>query len=150
MHAMTASRWLTGTYELLIEVGETILDGDIGITIFAVPTDRHDRASDQDAPVLAQREVWAGEVGYPDGNVPWTGSLRHIGEQGLAPENIEAEFGGPLALRILLALFQAAERDFNGTDMQGRPWREPSAGAFPVMERAHDLMVMLTIRLAEM
>jgi hypothetical protein len=38
--------------------------------------------------------------------------------------------------------------DFQGTDMEDRPWRQPSAAVEPFMERVLDLVVLLTTRLS--
>jgi hypothetical protein len=110
-----------------------------------------DEASDQDAPILAQLDVTYGEVNVSDGPKPWPlNSFRDVGEHGLAPEDFEEEFGPRMALRALLVLFQAADRDFRGVDMDARPWRSPSMAAFPIMQRTSDLMVILKTRLYNM
>jgi hypothetical protein len=61
---------------------------------------------------------------------------------------VEEQYGPELGLRILLALYQAAMHDYNGTDMEDRPWRQPSAAVGPFMERVLDLIVLLTTKLA--
>jgi len=149
MGTMTESRWATGTYEILIEAGDAVLGGDVGITVFATPLTL-DEADDEDAPILAQMEAQAWELGVDPENLPaaWKRSLREIGEHGMKPEQVEAEYGPELGLRILLALYQAAMHDFQGTDMEDRPWRQPSAAVEPFMERVLDLIVVLTTKLA--
>lgn len=146
MHAMTESRWATGTYEMLLETASAWIEGDVGITIFATPLTL-DEADDEDAPILAQIDVTAWQLGMDEAAVGRlkTG-LRELGEHGLKPEDIEAEFGPELALRILMALYQAAEKDMLGTDMEDRPWRQPSAAAGALRERVLDLMVRITTR----
>jgi hypothetical protein len=146
MHAMIESRWATGTYEILIEAGEAVLDADVGITIFATPLTL-DLADDEDAPILAQIEAQAWEIGVDPETLP-ARELREIGEHGLKPEQVEEQYGPELGLRILLALYQAAMHDFQGTDMEDRPWRQPSAAVEPFMERVLDLVVLLTTKLA--
>lgn len=149
MHAMIESRWATGTYEMLLEVGAEQIEGDIGITIFATPLTL-DPADDEDAPLLSQIDVESWDVGLQPADVEAMPArvLREIGEHGLKPEDIEAEYGPGLALRILLALYQASEHDLNGTDGEDRPWRQPSAAAGALRERVLDLMVLLTTRMA--
>lgn len=150
MHAMIESRWATGTYEMFVEVGDAVIDGDVGITIFAVPLTL-DPADDEDAPILAQREAMGWEMGYPEGALPaWRTGLREIGEHGLKPEDVEAEFGPQMGLRVLMALYDAALQDTRGTDIEGRPWRQPSAPAALLAERTLDLIVLLSTRLAGM
>lgn len=148
MHAMTESRWATGTYEILIEAGDAVLDADVGITIFATPLTL-EPADDEDAPMLAQVDAQGWELGVDPDNLPdWKLGLIEIGEHGLKPEDVEEQYGPELGLRILLALYQAALHDFQGTDMEGRPWRQPSAAVEPFMERVLDLVVILTTRLS--
>lgn len=148
MHAMIESRWATGTYEMLLETASVWIEGDVGITIFATPLTL-DEADEQDAPILAQIDVsaLALDMSAEDVAALKTG-LREIGEHGLKPEAIEAEFGPKLALQILMALYQAADKDMQGTDMEGRPWRQASAAAGPFRERVLDVMVAVTIRLS--
>jgi hypothetical protein len=150
MHAMIESRWATGTYEMLLETGNAWIEGDVGITIFATSLTL-DEADDEDAPILAQIDVSALTLDMDQEALAGlkTG-LREIGEHGLKPEEIEAEFGPKLALQILTALYQAADTDMRGTDMEGRPWRQESAAAGPFRERVLDVLVALTIRLAGM
>lgn len=148
MHAMIESRWATGTYEMLVEVGEKVLDADIGITVFATPLTL-DAADDDDCPMLAQVDAQAWELGLDPDNLPaFKTGLIEIGEHGLKPEDVEEQYGAQLGLRILLALYQAAQHDYWGTDMEDRPWRQPSATAVEIMERTLDLIVLLTTRLS--
>lgn len=147
MGTMTESRWATGTYEMLVEAGEDVLDADVGITIFATPLTL-EPADDEDSPILAQVDAQAWELGGLDPDTMPARQLREIGEHGLKPEEVEKQYGAELGLRILLALYQAAMHDFQGTDMEGRPWRQPSAAVEPFMERVLDLVVLLTTRLS--
>lgn len=149
MGTMIESRWATGTYEILLEAGDAVLNADVGITVFATPLTL-DIADDEDAPILAQVDVQAWELGVDPDNLPaaWKRSLREAGEHGLKPEQVEAEYGPELGLRILLALYQAALHDFRGTDIEDRPWRQPSAAVEPFMERVLDLIVILTAKLS--
>ncbi|MGZ4659660.1 MAG: hypothetical protein ACXVYB_00105 [Arthrobacter sp.] len=148
MHAMIESRWATGTYEMLVETGDAVIDADIGITIFATPLTL-DRDADEDAPILAQVDAQGWEVGLDPENLPaFRKGLIEIGEHGLKPEQVEAEYGPELGLRVLLALYQAAQHDYWGTDLEDRPWRQPSAAAVEIMERTLDLIVVLTTRLS--
>lgn len=156
---MTKSIWMTGTYEMLVQDFKD--EAEMTITVFARPVDLADEASDRDAPILAQLDVSYAEVGLDDGaRPPWQtaeayrdlgkdglAAFRTVGEHGLAPEDIEAEFGPHMGLRILLCLFQAADRDFRGVDMDAVPWRMPSMQAFPIMQRISDLMMILRTRL---
>ncbi len=144
MHAMIESRWATGTYEMLIEAGTTTLEGEVGITLFATPLTL-DPADDEDAPILAQIETPGWELGVDTDTPPeWAGKLREIGEHGLKPEDVVTEYGPLVGLRILTALYQAAEKDAWGTDIQGRPWRTPSPAAEDMMARALKLIIALT------
>lgn len=143
MHAMTESRWATGTYEMLLETGSDWIEGDVGITIFATPLTL-DRADDEDAPILAQIDASAWALGLDeDAMGRLKTGLRELGEHGLKPEDVEAEFGSALGLRILMALYQAAEKDMQGTDLEDRPWRQPSAAAGPLRDRVLGLMVSM-------
>lgn len=129
------SRWATGTYELMIQYDTDCEPGDLLITVFAKPMDMDNEEADEDAPVLSQIELPKSEYGA---DLPaWQLGLREIGEDALlTPEVLEAAFGPRLALRILDALVDAARQDFNGLDMVDRPWRAPSAAAFPIFQRA--------------
>lgn len=143
------SRWATGTYELVLDFSGS--DGDdIIATVFAMPADTTPEA-DEDAPILAQQGFIIPELGtlkgaFAEGKTV----ILPIGEQGLEPEAMEAEFGPRTAVRVLLLLFRASEADFNGVDIDGTPWREPSNEAFPIMERTHDVMAILGTRLYKM
>lgn len=143
----TKSIWLTGTYEMLLERNAEAAEGDISVTIFAKAADPEDTAADEDAPILAQIDVWTLEVGLTSGLPGWRMGLRDVGERGLAPEAVEAEFGARMAARILLALYQAAEADFNGLDLEGAPFRTPSVAAFSLMARVSNLIASLNTRL---
>lgn len=145
------SRWAIGTYELLLTRDPEGSEGDIVLTIFAKPVSG-DPADDEDAPILTQMDIFYAEVGYSRENPPpWDmTALRDIGEEGLTPEGVEAEYGPKMAARILLALFYAARADFEGLDQDGMPWRGPSTEAFPIMERTHDVMTILKTRLYDM
>jgi hypothetical protein len=148
MHAMIESRWAAGTYEMLLETASVWIEGDVGITIFATPLTL-DRADEDDAPILAQIDASAAALDMsPEAVAGLKTGLREIGEHGLKPEDVEKEFGPKLALQILTALYQAADTDMRGIDMEGRPWRQASVAAGPFRERVLDLLVALTVRLA--
>lgn len=143
------SRWATGTYELVLDFTRRD-DDDVVATVFAMPVDGTQEADD-DAPILSQSGFIYPELGtlkgaFADGNTV----ILRVGEDGLAPEDMEREFGPKTAVRLLLLLFKAAEADFNGVDMDGAPWREPSLEAFPIMERTFDVMTVLGTRLYKM
>jgi hypothetical protein len=144
------SRWATGTYELVLDFSGTDPDNDIIATVFAMPADNTPEA-DEDAPILAQTGFIIPELGTLKGVLAeGKNCIVPIGENGLAPEDMEATFGPKAAVRILLLLFRAAEADFNGVDMDKIPWRTPSVEAFDIMERAHDVMTILGTRLYKM
>jgi hypothetical protein len=148
MQAMT-SQWMIGTYEFMIQ--DFPEDRELCLTVFAKPVDLGNEAADEDAPILAQMDVSYGEVGATDGPKRWPlKTLTDIGEGGLAPEDFEETFGPRMGLRVLLALFQAADRDMRGVDVDARPWRRPAMGAFPVMQRASDLLILLRTRLHDL
>jgi hypothetical protein len=150
MGTMIESRWATGTYEMLLQRLKDDDEADVMITVFAIPLTL-DPADDEDAPVLAQVEAKLWELGLHEEDTPdWPLPLREIGEHGLKPEQVEAEYGPGLGLRILLALYQAVQADMQGTDMEGRPWRQPSAAAGPFQERVLDLLLVLNTRLDEL
>lgn len=144
MHAMIESRWATGTYEMLLETGNVVLDGDVGVTVFATPVTL-DRADDDDSPILAQVDSQAWELGVdPDALPAWRTGLREIGEHGLKPEDVVGEYGPRLGLQILTALYQAAGQDARGVDAEGRPWRTPSPAAEAIMARTLKLIIELS------
>jgi hypothetical protein len=145
---MTAkSAWDTGTYELLLERDPEGGTGDLMVVVFARPLDpEEDIAADEDAPILALIEV--SRLEYEEELQDWQLGLRTIGEQGLLrPESVESIFGPRLGVRILLALEEACDRDFRGVDLDGAPWRMPSAGAFPLLQRTHEVAQELGRRL---
>jgi len=146
MNAMTKSAWDTGTYELLVSNDPAGQKGDLMVVVFARPADPDDDVANEDAPVLAHIDVMNEEY---DWNIQdYHLGLRSIGERGmLTPENVPGIYGDRLGLRILLALYQGAERDFNGTDMDDIPWRTPSSEAFVIMERTHAVMEVVKERL---
>lgn len=139
---MDKSRWHTGTYEMYIWAPTP---GELSIHILAKAISLDNPADDQDAPFLAGMDLTLAELGITAPAFPL--GLRDVGEQGLAPEDVEAVFGPQMGVRVLLTMWQAAERDFRGVDMDARPWREPSDEAFPIMERTFDIMVLLKERL---
>ena len=145
----TASKWGTGTYEMLLE---TDVNGvEVSITVFAKPLNPDNEVESDIVPVLAQLDLTNAELGIPEGGVPaWQPGLYDVGEIGVTPENAEREFGPQMGLRVLLALTQAAERDLRGVDMDAQPWRGESWGAYAIMERAHDVMLMLKTRLYDL
>jgi hypothetical protein len=142
----TESIWDTGTYDLLVNQDPDGAPGDLVVVVFAHPADPDDREADDDAPILADVEVLRGEY---DAELPeHLKAIGSCGENGLIrPEDIEKLYGPRLGVRIMLALFTAAENDFNGMDIDGQPWRGPSAGAFPMMQRTHTLLMDLKRRL---
>lgn len=146
----TTSQWAIGTYELVLDFSGADKDVDVMATVFAMPiTD--DPAADEDAPVLSQMGMVWGELGQLVG--PFSEKknvILKVGEQGMGPEEMEKEFGPKAGVRMLLLLFQAANADFKGVDMDGVPWRSPSDGAFPILERTHDVMAVLKTRLYNM
>lgn len=146
MTTMT-SAWMTGTYDLLVAPDRQGRTGDLLVTVFAKPADEEDTVANEDAPVLGQVEIAREEYDQPLQDYQYV--LTSIGERGLIqPEQLEKLYGPKLAVRILLALYQAAERDFYGTDMEFRPWREPQElTAFPIMQRTHTLLMDLKARL---
>lgn len=142
MNAMTTSRWDTGTYELLVSKDPDGREGDLMVVVFARPMDPEDTASNEDAPILAHIDVAAGEYDWELQDYHF--GMRTIGEKGLLqPEMVHRIYGEKLGLRILLALYQAADRDFRGTDMDAVPWRPPSEEAFPLMRRTYLLLMEL-------
>lgn len=147
---MTAtSRWATGTYELVLDYTKDD-EADVVATIFAKPLEVGTDA-DEDAPILSQMGLLFAELGDRRGIfAEEKPAVVDIGEHGLEPENLEREFGPQTGVRLLLLLFQAANADFKGVDMDGAPWREPSNEAFPIMERTHDVMTILKTRLYNM
>lgn len=146
MSTMT-SAWMTGTYDLLVAPDREGKDGDLLVSVFAKPADEADTVANEDAPVLGQIEIARSEYDVPLQDYQYT--FTSIGERGLIqPEQLEKLYGPKLAMRMLVALYQAAERDFYGTDMEFRPWREPQEeGAFPLMQRTHTLLMDLRARL---
>lgn len=142
------SRWDTGTYDLLISKDPEGLEGDLMVVVFALPMDAEDTESDEDAPILAHIDVLAGEYQHDRILKDHHYGVRSLGEKGLLrPEDVEAVYGVRLGLRILLGLYQAAERDFHGIDMDDAPWRTPSTDAFRVMKRTHALLMELKSRI---
>ena len=141
MTTMT-SRWLTGTYEMLLQEDDN--DQDILIyTVFAKASDPEDQDADDDAPILYQEDLRWSEVLADLPAAFELGGLRLVGEAGITPEEMEAVYGPSLAVRLMLGLFRAAERDFRGVDVDLIPWRLGSTGAFAIMERTHDCMAVL-------
>lgn len=147
MEAMAKSVWDTGTYELLISKDPEGEPGDLMVVVFARPMDREaDPASDEDAPILAHVDVFRSE--YDRDLDEFHYGLRSVGEKGLLrPEDVPAVFGDKLGLRVLIALWQATDRDFRGMDMDHVPWRTPSNGAFPLMRRTYTVMMAVKERL---
>lgn len=146
----TTSRWATGTYELVLDFSGSDEGEDIIATVFAMPVDNTPEA-DEEAPILAQAGFIIPELGTLKGAFAGgKNTILTIGEKGLQPEDMEREFGPRTAVRILLLLFRACEADFNGVDIDGTPWREPSEEAFQIMERTHDVMTILGTRLYKM
>lgn len=148
MQAMTQeSRWASGTYDMLMQRLVDDEDADIMITIFATPLTL-DPADDLDAPILGQVEARAWKLDMAEDELPASPKkMLEIGEHGLKPEEVEARYGPKIGLMILRALYEAADNDIRGLDMEGRPWRQPSAAAEPFRERVQDLMLLLECRL---
>lgn len=145
MSTMT-SVWQTGTYDLLISKDPEAGPGALMVVVFAAATDIDDVAADEDAPVLAHIDVTRGEYDFDLSDHHY--GMHTIGERGLLqPEKIEVLFGPRLGVQILLALYNAADHDLRGIDSEDRPWREPSDGAFPLMQRLHPLLMDLKGRL---
>lgn len=140
------SAWQTGTYDLLVHPDPEGGPGDLMVVVFAAPTDIDDVDADEDAPILASRDVIRGEYDQELGEHQ-LGTFS-IGEKGLLqPEDVEKVYGPRLAARILLSLYEAADNDFRGIDVEGHPWRLPESGAFPLMARVHPLLMDLRRRL---
>lgn len=142
------SNWATGTYEMLLE--KDVEGAELSITVFAKPLNPDNEVKGDPVPILAQMDLTNAEVGILEGEPPWEMGLRDVGEQGVTPEEAERVFGPKMGLRVLLTLVQAADRDFRGVDMDARPWREPSWAAFAILERAHDVMAMLKVRIYDL
>lgn len=141
------SIWMTGTYEMLMQRDAEGAEGDLSVTIFAKAADPEDTAADEDAPVLEMIDVWTMDLGLPAGVPGWKMGLRDIGEHGLTPEAMEAEYGARMAQRLALLLFEAADRDLRGVDSDDMPFREPQPGAMAICRRAAAVFNDLTRRL---
>lgn len=142
MTALVNSRWLTGTYEMMLQDDEE--DQSLLVfTIWAKAADPEDINADEDAPILYSADIPWSEVINDLPAAFELGKLRLIGEAGIKPEEMEAKYGPALAVRMMMGLFRAAERDFRGVDQDLIPWRMGSSGAFAIMERAHDCMAIL-------
>jgi hypothetical protein len=145
MNAMT-SAWDTGTYDLLVMKDPQGKDGDLMLVVFARPLDPEDEAATADAPILA-------EVDVPNEDYDWTVQdyhlgMRTVGERGLlTPENIPGIYGDMLGLQVLLALYEGAERDSRGIDMDDMPWRPPASEAIPIMSRTYNMMLAIKDKL---
>jgi hypothetical protein len=145
MSTMT-SVWQTGTYDMLISKDPEGGPGDLMVVVFAAATDIDDKDADDDAPILAHLDVTRAEYDFDLSDHHF--GMHTIGDRGLLqPESIEKLFGPRLGVQILLALYNAADHDFNGVDNEDRPWRTPSEGAFPLMARLHPLLMDLRQRI---
>lgn len=134
------SRWLSGTYEMLLMEDEEEAD-ILVLSIWAKATDVDDEEADEDAPLLYQADIpWSAIPSVPN---TFSMGLFPLGEQGITPENLEAMYGPELGVRIMLGLHRAADRDFRGVDIDGIPWRMPNVDAFPILERTFDIMMVL-------
>lgn len=145
----TKSPWLAGTYEMIIQQDPEGERGDLVITAWGVPKTWAKSAHVPRSLMLAEIEVCWEEYHR---EVP-TGLMgaQHIGKKAvMQPEDVEELYGGRLATRILLALYQAAERQFWGRDMKDVVVREEREGAFPIMERSHDLLAVLKTKIYDM
>src|SRR5689334_4903323 len=124
MSIMT-SAWQTGTYDLLIYQDPEAEPGALMVVVFAAPTDLDDKDADNDAPILAHVDVPRAE--YDHELAEFLKDLHSCGDKGLIrPEDVEKVYGTVLGERIMTAMCQAALCDWSGTDMDARPWREPS------------------------
>jgi hypothetical protein len=141
----TRSAYKAGTYELMIKQDSEGDPGDLRITVWGV---REDWAAEQGMPhsILGSIEICREEYGRP---VPeeLMGS-RLIGDTTeLRPEDLEEIYGGRLATRILLALFQATERNFWGKDMYDNVVGPERDEVFPFLERTHDTLALLMAKI---
>jgi hypothetical protein len=148
---MTKSKspWLAGTYEMIVQRDPEGERGDLLITVWGVPKTWAKIQGVPGALMLAKMDVRREEYDkLPP--LELRGS-QYIGKKAvMQPEDVEELYGGRLGLMILLALFQAAERDFWGLDMKDVVVREQRKGAFPIMERTHDLLAVLKIKIYDM
>ena len=145
MSTMT-SAWQTGTYDLLIWPDSEGEPGDLMVVVFAAVTDLDDKASDDDAPILAHVDVRRTE--YDDEPAEFLLDIRSFGERGLLrPEDVEKVYGPKLGRWVLMALFQAVENDVKGTDMDGQPFRPANLAPLALRDRIQPLIVDLTRRL---
>jgi hypothetical protein len=113
-----------------MKVAEPDEDGDLLVTVFALPVAENAMGhADWDAPILAQSDLFCNDVGLDPENLPrWLdGKCIAVGETGLEPEWIEITYGQMLAYKMNEAIAAAIRCDARGVDMEGRPWRTPSA-----------------------
>jgi hypothetical protein len=138
----TKSPYKAGTYDVYVEQDRNGDEGDLIITVWSIPKGWADPQDIATAPLLARIEVsWEEYSQTPPAGL--MGS-QHVGRKAaLQPEDLEELYGARLATRILLALYQAAERDFWGRDMYDNVVRKERKSAFPFMERAHDTLAIL-------
>lgn len=137
----TKSPWKTGTYQMIVQERAEGDPGDLLITVWGVPKTSA-KAHGVPSLILAKVEViWEEYNQLPPARLM---GAHYVGKgTGLQPEDIEELYGARLAARILLALFQAAERDFWGRDMYNNKVRDERKKAFPFMERTHDTLAIL-------
>ena len=138
MTTMT-SAWLTGTYDLLMYPDPEGGEGDLMVVIFAAPTDLDDKDADDDAPILAHIDVPRAE--YDDELAAFMLDVHSCGENGLIwTQDIEKVYGTILGERVMTAMYQAVENDIAGIDMDGRPFRAPSAASLPLLQKIYELL----------
>jgi hypothetical protein len=142
----TKSPYKASTFNLFIEQDAGGDPGDLVITVWAVPKKWADPSDIATAPMLARMEVCREEYGRELPQL-MLGS-RMVGDTTvLRPEDIEAAYGGRLATRILLSLYEAAERQFWGRDMYNNVVRDERKAAYPFMERTHDTLAILMAKI---
>jgi hypothetical protein len=142
----TKSIWKTGAYDLLVSQDSEAKPGDLMLVVFASPVDPENEAAVNDAPILAHIDVPRED--YDELPAHLMGVFGCGPHSLLKPEVVEPVYGPKLAERILTALFEAAERDGRGMDMDDMPWRLPSPAAMPMMQQVQGLLVDLRYRLS--
>lgn len=140
----TKSPYKAGMYELMITQRSEGDPGDLLVTVWGVPKGW---AKDQGVPALILGKIEIDREEY--GPVPEDLIGSHpIGDTtALRPEDLEQIYGGQLAARILLALFQAAERNFWGKDMFDNVIGPERDSVFPFLERTHDTLAILMAKI---
>lgn len=145
MTTMT-SAWQTGTYDLLVYQDPEAEPGALMVVVFAAPTDIDDKAADDDAPILAHIDVPRAD--YDHELAEFLKDIHSCGANGLIrPEDVENVYGTVLGERVLTAMYEAAACDACGTDMDSRPWREPSPAGDELVDRIAPLLEDMRQRL---